>query len=413
MARGLGYTWLWPDGAVTYAAHYPVGYPAMLAVLYRAFGPDPYVAMLMNAAWGSLAVLAVHRVAARGASRGGALLAATLVGLHPALVGYTAALMTEGVLAALVACLAWLTVSVRDASGNRRWWLLGILGLMSGLSTLVRPQSLLLAPIVGALAVDGARTRWRRRLGGALFTTALSLAVCLPWTARNCVRMDRCVFVSANGGWNLLIGAGRGATGAWVPIEVVGLPPECRNVFGEADKDACFGRAGWRRITEDPLSWLGLVPKKLDATFNTAAAASGYLSESSSAAFGAQAKASLGSAETLWQRALVAVALGALVRAPGPRRRSRLLVGVLAGLGLLMHAAWPSYLGLVLIALLLGRSLLERPAGALAAGVVMVTALTHAVFFGADRYALVCCGVLAMLAGSVWPKPSAAGRRSF
>ena len=25
LAQGQGYTWLWPDGAVTYAAHYPVG----------------------------------------------------------------------------------------------------------------------------------------------------------------------------------------------------------------------------------------------------------------------------------------------------------------------------------------------------------------------------------------------------
>src|SRR5262249_7485196 len=25
ISQGLGYTWLWPDGAVTYAAHYPVG----------------------------------------------------------------------------------------------------------------------------------------------------------------------------------------------------------------------------------------------------------------------------------------------------------------------------------------------------------------------------------------------------
>ena len=32
LASGDGYTWLWPDGAVTYAAHYPVGYPALLAL---------------------------------------------------------------------------------------------------------------------------------------------------------------------------------------------------------------------------------------------------------------------------------------------------------------------------------------------------------------------------------------------
>ena len=35
---GTGYTWLWPDGAVTYVAHYPVGYPAILAAAYALFG---------------------------------------------------------------------------------------------------------------------------------------------------------------------------------------------------------------------------------------------------------------------------------------------------------------------------------------------------------------------------------------
>jgi len=31
IAEGQGSTWLWPDGKITYAAHYPVGYPALLA----------------------------------------------------------------------------------------------------------------------------------------------------------------------------------------------------------------------------------------------------------------------------------------------------------------------------------------------------------------------------------------------
>jgi hypothetical protein len=413
MARGLGYTWLWPDGAVTHAAHYPVGYPAMLAVLYRAFSPEPFVAMLMNAVWGSVAVFAVHRAAARGTNRGGALLAAALVALHPALIAYTAALMTEGVLAALVACLGWITVAAIDARPSRRWRLAILLGLVSGVGSLLRPQTLLLAPILGALGMGGVGTGWRRRLGGAVLASVLGVMVCLPWTARNCVRMERCVFVSANGGWNLLIGTATAGKGAWVPIETVGIPVECRNVFGEADKDACFGRAAWRRIAEDPLGWLSLAPQKLAATFDTAAASSGYLSESNALALGSGGKVRLAGAETVWQRLLVAIALGALARTPGPRRRLRVVVGVLAGLGLLTHAGWPSYLGLVLAALLLGRSLLERTQAALAAAAVLVTALTHVVFFGADRYALVCCGVLAMLAGTVWPDPGESRRSSF
>src|SRR5256885_7855973 len=38
IARGAGYTWAWPDGVVTYAAHYPVGYPALLGAAYAVFG---------------------------------------------------------------------------------------------------------------------------------------------------------------------------------------------------------------------------------------------------------------------------------------------------------------------------------------------------------------------------------------
>ena len=41
IAEGQGYTWLWPDGAVTYAAHYPVGYPAIVALSYLVFGASP------------------------------------------------------------------------------------------------------------------------------------------------------------------------------------------------------------------------------------------------------------------------------------------------------------------------------------------------------------------------------------
>ena len=50
IASGLGYTWLWPDGAVTYAAHYPVGYPAIIGAGYALFGSRVGVAMAMNAA---------------------------------------------------------------------------------------------------------------------------------------------------------------------------------------------------------------------------------------------------------------------------------------------------------------------------------------------------------------------------
>lgn len=405
IAEGHGYTWLWPDGTVTYAAHYPVGYPAIIGGLYALFGEHPVVAMAFNAALGTLAVLAVHQVAASVATRRGAVLAALLVALHPALVFYTPALMTEGVVAALIALAAWLVVRARRADAPRGWWV--ALGLVLGATTMVRPQSLLLAPLFGALACSGRTPReasrpWMRRLRGALVASLVALAVCLPWTARNCARMGRCVFVSANGGWNLLIGAGPGATGTWVPIERAGIPPRCRNVFDEAEKDACFGSAALQQIARHPGHFIGLMPAKLAGTFDYSGAPGWYLHSSNPRAFDFRDKLRLGVIETVWERLEVLLALLALALWPAPRRRARRAVAALAGVFLFLHAAWVAYLGMAVCAVVAGRALSDHPPAALAAGTVALTAATHAVFFGSGRYSIVCFTLISALAGSLF-----------
>ena len=87
IASGQGYTWLWPDGTVTYAAHYPVGYPALVSLGYRIFGPYSVVAMVENALLGALSAAAIHVLAgAATRSRARALAAGLVVALHPALI---------------------------------------------------------------------------------------------------------------------------------------------------------------------------------------------------------------------------------------------------------------------------------------------------------------------------------------
>jgi hypothetical protein len=396
VAAGDGYTWLWPDGVVTFAAHYPVGYPALIGAAYAVFSPAPVVAMLLNAVLGSAAVIAVHRIAASVASRVGALLAALAVALHPALVAYTPALMTEGISAALLAIAGGIAVWAGKGDGwSRVVWL----GAVLGISVLVRPQTLLIAPLFGAMAVPVA-SGLRRRAAAATAVTALALAVVSPWTVRNLVRMDRVVLVSANGGWNLLIGAAPGATGTFVPIAGDTVPAECRNVFGEAAKDACFGRAARGLIASAPLHWIALIPKKLSFTFDYSGAPGWYLHASNSQAFPESAKLALGVLETLWQRVLVAFCLVALWRAEGPRKVARAVVCGVGAACLFTQAAWISHALLVCAALLLGKRLRAHPPAALAAGAVAMTALTHAVFFGAGRYSLVVFPLLGALAGS-------------
>jgi hypothetical protein len=396
IARGQGYTWLWPDGSVTYAAHYPVGYPALIGAAYAVFGARPGVAMVFNAVLGAASVFAAQRSAIRRSSRALAAIAALLVALHPGLLFYTPALMTEGVAAVLMVLAVWLML--RASESARPGWRLVALAACLGTSILVRPQLALIAPLFGFFALPSGEVRYRERALRAALVAFMAICFCLPWTIRNCKRMDRCVFVSANGGWNLLIGSLPEANGAWHAIEGSLVPPECRNVFGEADKDRCFGRAGQRRIAADPLGFLALVPQKLSLTFDYFGAPGHYLHTANYREFDEPRKLRLGVLETVWER-LVLLAAIAQAAVRGERRRAlRRASGALAGLFALSRAGWGGYLGLVACHALSGRELLRRPIAAITAGLTLATALTHAAFFGAGRYGFVCAALLCVAA---------------
>lgn len=406
ISQGHGYTWLWPDGAVTYAAHYPVGYPALIGGLYALFGPSPVVAMLFNALLGALAVVACYWLGADSGARGTGLVAGALTALHPSLVFYTPALMTEGVTAALYAVAAWLALAWARSPRVRLGWLLA---LVLGITLLIRPQTLVLVPVFGLAAAYRPTSAvphddfWGKGWYRAGLVTVLALAVCAPWTIRNCVRMDRCVLVSANAGWNLLIGTAPEAKGAWIALNDMGVPAECREVFEEAAKDACFGKAAMARIAREPGSWLALAPQKWGATFDYPAAPAHYLHMSNAAEFDYRAEQNLVAIETVYARVLMALALAGFAWLPGPMRWLRVGLGGAGILSMASPVGWPAVLCLVACAALVWRTLLERRPWGIAIAVLAATALIHAVFFGAGRYALVSgylAGVLATACGA-------------
>lgn len=415
LAEGHGYTWLWPDGAVTYAAHYPVGYPAMVALGYALFGARPAVAMLLNAAIGAAAGVGVWSLVGRASARPRPALAAGLVvALHPVLVPYTAAMMTEGVTTALLVAAAALAAHAPSRASWTRW--LVVTGIVMGIATLVRPQSLVLAPVLGWLASTGRADGPARSLGGALrrggaaaaVVTAAALAVCAPWTARNCARMDRCALVSVNGGWNLAIGT-QTESGGWRELEV---PEACATVFQEAAKDACFGREAREAIARAPGRWLARAPAKLRATFDYFGAAPWYLHTANADAFPYRAKVALGAVETLASRLLLAAALVAILRMRSDEQAPllRRVRAALAAVGLVACVLVPGtvgYLALAAAICALGRRALARAPLVVpfTAAVIVATAALHAVFFGAGRYGMVVVPFVAALA---FVRPAAA-----
>ncbi len=418
IAAGHGYTWLWPDGVVTHAAHYPVGYPAMMAVPYWLFGAQPLWAMLLNALLGSLGVLAVHvmswrlLIASRPArlARWSALVAAGALACSPTLVLYTPALMTESCVGALLVIATLAAGRKSNVVGNdpmtkRFSSVLGV-SVCVAAACYLRPQSILMAPLLGFLMGE----QLRRRLVRLVMVTVVSLAMVLPWTARNCSKMDHCAFVSANGGWNLLIGTFPEGGGAWVALDGERVPSECRNVFSETGKDSCFGVAGRRRILSSPLAWLSLIPDKLRATFDYAAAGSAHLKEAG--AVSETSRQALMYVEFSWQRLISLLALLGAICAPGgawPKRmRAPLLVaGAIAFLG---AGAWWGWL-VVAACLAQNAHLRSKVSTGAALGQLVFTFLIHALFFGAGRYSipiwyavgpLIAVGAAEILARVAW-----------
>lgn len=407
IAGGEGYTWLWPDGVVTPAAHYPVGYPALVGALYGAFGAHPWLAMLLNASIGTAGVAAVFILSRRflldfghsplSADRSARVLG-LLLSLAPTLVMYTPALMTESNVGALCAVAFALgdwarrrAVGQSEHAGNswpsiKAAGALLAAGLLLGTATLMRPQTVLLAPLLGWFSVPS----WRRAWAGAAIVTCVCFAVVLPWTQRNCERMERCVFVSANGGWNLLIGTFPEGKGSWVELSGERVPPRCRHVYQEAEKDRCFGDAAVSRIVDAPATWLRLIPAKLRATFEYSAAAEPHLQEAG--ALSGVAGAWLRSLEYAHQRLLSLLALTGAWWAARQRAGKRspwvlvgiALVGALGFLGGSAPVGWAVFVGLCFF----GGRVIWSPAGFFAWGTLASTAAVYAVFFGAGRYGL-------------------------
>ena len=394
--------------------HYPVGYSAFLSFFYRIFGSGPAVAPLVNAITGAILAVVAHRLARYALSQNRARVAGLFVALNPGLIIYSALLMTEPLAALGLVVGAWLFArDVRDKPIRGALFA----GLVLGLTTLVRPQSLLCVPALGLLALTG-NAPWRARLRRAAMAVAIALptafVVVLPWTLRNCRVMDGCAFVSTNAGWNLAIGAFPRATGRF---ETLRATDGCPVVTGQVQQDRCWMDEGLAWIRQDPVRWLSLVPKKLSHTFDHESFPIGYLSQADPGGWPEETKFRGRAILSTTHCALLSVAALGVVARPSRRKGlaafflqlGALLVVVgfaLHGLQSDLHPFWPVAILLVIL------GVLPLPGAPARAGVVgylvfavASVAVTHAIFFGEDRYHLVITPALCVLAASALRRP--------
>jgi len=401
IAAGLGY--VGTSGGAW--CHYPVGYSGLLGLAYKLAGDAPAVGPMLNALLGAGTAVLVYLLARTVTSQRRALIAGVLFALYPGAVAYTPLLMSEptatfGLVAGAYVAARW---------GDHRWGLVAS-GILLGLTTLVRPQTLLCTPFVGLLLPSFQRAPSLNLKGlvrSGTLATLVSLVTISPWTLRNCVVMDGCALVSTNGGWNLAIGAFPRATGRFATLRA---NDGCHIVTGQVQQDRCWMQLGRDWIAADPKRWLGLIDDKLGFTFDHESFPVGYLAEAAPSRWPETHKA-LGRAGLSWSYRVVLL-LAALALAPRPTRKqpSTLLAPFLLALFALYaattptHPFWPVALAIPLVASWRHQILRRRGALLFAAAAVATVAATHAVFFGEDRYHMVVVPLLCLLAACVFDR---------
>jgi 4-amino-4-deoxy-L-arabinose transferase-like glycosyltransferase len=400
IAEGLGYSEDVTIGGVPVWkpwTHYPVGYSGLLAIAYKIFGSGILTAPVVNAFIGTMTVVVVHRLARYALSQHRARLAGTLCALHPGLIAYSAVVMTEPAAALFVLGAVWAALALRT---QHRGYV--VTGILLGIGSLIRPASLLFLPVLLFL---GPRPFWKSmlRAGAAGVIALLTIA---PWSYRNCRVMDGCALVSTNGGWNLAIGA-LTETGRFRTLRA---DDGCPVVTGQVQQDRCWADVGVRIIGRDPEAWFAKVPAKLSQTYNHESFPIEYLREASPDLWPEDRRLAGRDLLTVFHWLLMtATAFSPIALITSTRRRiSTATQSVL----LLATAAYASYCFattqhpfFALMVLTPFVALLHfpgrpssGPAGRILFGLLLITTLTHAIFFGEDRYHLVISPVLCVLA---------------
>jgi hypothetical protein len=218
VAAGDGYRYGY-EATQGITAYYPPGYPLALGSLtwlVRGVLPGNAsafdVAIWFNVALSVATIGLVFALGRRLAGVRAGLAAAAIWALWPNLIFHSGIVLTETLfLFLLVLTLIVLLGNPQSAAAPGRARLVTV-GVLLGLTLLVRPVSIVVAPVLLMLWWGtGARAAlWRLALVGAA-----TVAVLVPWSVRSTLAMDEPVLMSLNFGDNLCLGHNPGASGGF------------------------------------------------------------------------------------------------------------------------------------------------------------------------------------------------------
>lgn len=235
-------------------AHWPPGYPFLLAGVFLVFGANVSNALVANAVIGALTVPLLYLVVHRALGRAAAIAAGAALAVFPGQI-----LMGDVVLAETLYTFELVGFVALVAVLGRSRRALVALGIFAGLAALTRGEGLLFPLIVLAFGwAPGARRSALRHAAAVGVVMALTVT---PWTIRNIDVAGGFVLVSANSSYTLWAGHNPRADGG----AVYQSPPELARLSRMSEADAASKQRAdaveW--ALRHPLRELELIPLKL------------------------------------------------------------------------------------------------------------------------------------------------------
>jgi 4-amino-4-deoxy-L-arabinose transferase-like glycosyltransferase len=207
LAQGLGYRGISPDVADPnhLTAYRPPGTSLLWAGIYRVVGHRYAAVRVFNCLLGAAAVGLVYLLGRRAFNGTTGLIAAAAYAVYPTALLYAGDMLSEplATFCFLIYLIASLRLAERPTWGGAAWAAFWI-----GYAMLTRPAFMFMLPLAALWAAWQFRDR-PRALAVALAVPALSVAVLVPWAARNYRVFHTFIPFSTMGGSVLLQGNNR------------------------------------------------------------------------------------------------------------------------------------------------------------------------------------------------------------
>src|SRR2546423_2565696 len=208
------YSWVWSALSMGYGftfvghttAHWPPGYPFLLAGVCWLFGADTANALIANAVLGALTVPLVYLVGLRALGRPAAFAAAAVLAVMPGQI-----LIADVALAETFYTFELVGFLALALTLERRPRTFVVLGVVAGLAALTRGEGFLFPLIV--LGLWGARGAMRRAWRDTAIVAVVMVLTVAPWTIRNAVVVHGFVPVATNASATLWSGHNPHANG--------------------------------------------------------------------------------------------------------------------------------------------------------------------------------------------------------